>query len=129
MMSQNDNCRQDRSESCPPVTPGGRSPDKAGSDRLYKYIDCRQNRSKCCPPDIPCGRLLGKAGSDRLNKNINCRQDRSEGCPAALSAGVTYSYPCALSVMSSTDVALSLSWACVFRVTTLLSLVEDVACH
>ena len=92
-----------------------------------KMDNCRQDRSKSCPPGIPGGGAPGKAGSSLMYKYNNCRQDRSEGCPADLSAGCTLRYPCALSVMSSTDVVLSLSWLCAFRVTTPLSLVDAIA--
>jgi len=68
-----------------------------------------------------------RVSSDRMKKNTNCRQDRSKGCPAALPAGLVLSYPCALSVMSGTDVVMNLCWVCAYRVTTLLSLVEAVA--
>jgi len=94
---------------------------------MNKNNNCRQDRSEGCPGDMPGGRSPENPGSDRMNKNNNCRQDRSKGCPAALSAGVTHSYPCALYVMSGTDVVLNLSWVCAYRVTTLLSLVEAVA--
>ena len=127
LMNKNNNCQQDRSEGCPGDMPDGRSPEKAGSDRMNKNSHCRQDRSEGCPADMPGGRSPAIVSGDRMKKNTNCRQDRSKGCPAALSAGLILSYPCALSVMSGTDVVLNLSWVCAYRVTTLLSLVEAVA--
>ena len=126
-MNENNNCRQDRSEGCPGDMPGGRYPEKAGSDRMKKNSNCRQDASEGCPADMPGGRSPDRVPSDQMKKNTNCLQDRSKGCPASLSAGLILSYPCALSVMSGTDVVLNLSWVCAYRVTTLLSLVEAVA--
>jgi len=94
---------------------------------MYKYNNCRQDRSEGCTADMPGGRSPDKAGSSLMYKYSNCRQDLFEGCPAALSAGLTHSHPCALSAKSSTDVVLSLSWVCAFRVTTLLSRFDAVA--
>jgi len=68
LMNQKETFRQDRSESCPPVIPGGRSPDKAGSSLIYKYINCRQDRSEGCPADMPGGRSTDKVESDRMYK-------------------------------------------------------------
>jgi len=126
-MKKNNICRQDRSEGCPGDMLGGRSPEKAASDRMKKNTYCRQDRSDGCPADRPGGRSPDRVPNDRMKKNTDCRQDRSKGCPAALSAGRILSYPCALSVMSGTDVVLNFSWVCAYRVTTLLSLVEAVA--
>jgi len=94
---------------------------------MNKKTNCRQDRSEGGPADMPGGRSPDRVSSDRMKKKTNCRQDRSKGCPAALSAGLILSCPCALSVMSGTDVVLNLSWVCDYRVTTLLSLVEAVA--
>jgi len=126
-MNKNNNCRQDRFEGCPGGIPGGRSPEKAGSSLMKRNNNCRQDRSESRPPDILGGRFPEKVGCSLMNKSTDCGQDRSKSCPAALSARTILSYPCALSVMSGTDVVLNLSWVCAYRVTTLLSLVEAVA--
>jgi len=126
-MNKNKNCRQDRSEGCPGGIPGGRCPEKTGNDRMNKNTNCRHDCSEGCPADMPGGRFPDGVSRDRMKKSTTCRQDRSKSCPAALSARIILCYPCALSVMSGTDVVLNLSWVCAYCVTTLLSLVDAVA--
>jgi len=127
LMNKTTNCRQARSEGCPGDIPGGRSPKKSGSDLVNKNTNCQQYRFEGCPADMPDRRSPDRVSSHPMKNNTICRPDPSKGCPAALSAGHIFSYPCASSVMSGTDVVLNLFWVCAYRVTTLLSFVEAVA--